>query len=102
MLKHLFLACFFEETSSPGNKIGGQHEYTENVESISKCQFKCQEYHNIDLANKSCDYFTYYNKTCILKTAKARWNLLFKPGSITGTRECDLDYSNGKIITLFT
>ena len=73
----------------------GSHEYTENVKSISDCQSKCQKYHSSNQVNKSCEYFTYYEKNCILKTGEARWNLLYKQGKTTGTRDCSLDQANG-------
>ena len=90
-----FSACLFKDTSSPGNKIGTEYEYNENVESISDCQSRCKFHHDNNKVNKSCDYFTYYDKKCILKTAKARWNLLYNQGKITGTRDCTLDQTNG-------
>ena len=37
----------------------------------------------------------YYEKNCILKTGKAKWNLFYKQGTITGTRDCSLHQANG-------
>ena len=90
-----FLACLFKETGSPGNNIGGIDFHT-NIQTLSECQLMCQNNHDTNKVDKTCDYFTYYDKTCLLKTTKAKWNLLYKTGRITGTRQCSLEQENGK------
>ena len=90
MISNIFSDCVFHSIRSPGNKIG-KDNYHENIESPSECQTLCKKY------NASCEYFTYHERKCMLKTVDAKWNLLHRNGSLTGSRDCDLTEKYGKV-----
>merc|ERR1712150_58333 len=77
-------ACVYDAIRSPGNQINSKNNYHKNVKSLSECQTLCK------IHNTSCEYFTYYEKQCMLKTGDAKWNLIHRKDSVTASRDCDL------------
>ena len=91
---NIFSACIYQDTGSDkGTKIGKTKlgwdiEYQKHIETISDCQSECRKYKNDTTDYDACNYFTYYNKTCILRKSNTKWSLIYNLGRTTGTREC--------------